>query len=559
MDDPGYQTAINDLIEEINTHLIQFQSQNSKDEQKQFAYYYKKNENRPHDKPPANGRTLIDRADTLLIHARNFNGFRLRVRADIHVEYATLTYLADSFQDAPHNPSYVAEAVANFKTLAHVESFLPKPSDSEMELNAQRVANQLFEGFWDALFEKLQSAFPTSAKKFADFRSVAISLHEDSKVSPAAGGEYVLPDNEVMQSRRDKHIDDELDRFVRRNWKFASATLRTSRRSPSKTKDRAANVVLCGILDGAAVYGSDLGQPVELDDGTITVSPPVRFFVFFNGSSTGQLGRLLRRFNTLGELRMAALFDTMELRAASRGVRFLGTKLTNAREPLGKPENENPATPLSAQTVNDANAELANIGRSILGGLVYRVNQSRYYAQSYRDRIKDLRIARIEGWQPYDEFVRRNLFMEFDYVSQIGERYIALARRIERETSLVQLGEFVKYYNTIQENTATLEEIQLKGNLIADWVGGAAFTYYFGHLTAISLMGLTHPVLGGFAQFVDALFAGPKVDDVPAVLQFFCFAIAFVMFWLARHAIEKQYKRKKARKAVTAVDPARKD
>ena len=43
-----------------------------------------------------------------------------------------------------------------------------------------------------------------------------------------------------------------------------------------------------------------------------------------------------------------------------------------------------------------------------MGGLVYRVSRSRMYVSAYRDRIQDFRIIRIEGWQPYDEFVRRH-------------------------------------------------------------------------------------------------------------------------------------------------------
>src|SRR3569832_611734 len=65
-------------------------------------------------------------------------------------------------------------------------------------------------------------------------------------------------------------------------------------------------------------------------------------------------------------------------------------------------------------------------------GLSYRVARSRYYAEIFERRVKELRIRRLEGFEPYDIFITRTLNGVFNFISTVGTRYSLLAERLSR-------------------------------------------------------------------------------------------------------------------------------
>jgi hypothetical protein len=64
-------------------------------------------------------------------------------------------------------------------------------------------------------------------------------------------------------------------------------------------------------------------------------------------------------------------------------------------------------------------------------GLSYRIERSRYYVKLFDDNVKLLRVRRVEGDQPYDQFIRRRLGSQFDFIDRLGIRYERATRAVE--------------------------------------------------------------------------------------------------------------------------------
>src|SRR5207237_9236604 len=81
-----------------------------------------------------------------------------------------------------------------------------------------------------------------------------------------------------------------------------------------------------------------------------------------------------------------------------------------------------------------AHEKLNQITRGFLDatgtGLSYRIERSRYYVTQFDNNVKLLRIKRLEGDQPYDQFIRRRLGSEFDLIDRLGSRYERATRNV---------------------------------------------------------------------------------------------------------------------------------
>ena len=68
-------------------------------------------------------------------------------------------------------------------------------------------------------------------------------------------------------------------------------------------------------------------------------------------------------------------------------------------------------------------------------GLAYRIERSRYYVSRFAKNVEFLRIRRLEGNQPYQQFVEKRLGAEFDFIHRLGLRF---ERTIQNMTALDQ-------------------------------------------------------------------------------------------------------------------------
>jgi hypothetical protein len=191
-----------------------------------------------------------------------------------------------------------------------------------------------------------------------------------------------------------------------------------------------ADSVMCTFLNGNVLYCAPLASN-RLDQGESECGI-VKYLIVYGDIKGDQLGRLVRRLHILGELRYLALLDyklengEKDLKTVSNDLRHIGNKLDD----YVKDNEKNPILPM--KLIEDINLLLSKTSLISDGSLIYRISQSRYYANTFKEQIGDLRIEKIEGYQSYDQFIRRNVYQLFSKIDQIGQRYDLLGRRVER-------------------------------------------------------------------------------------------------------------------------------
>jgi hypothetical protein len=385
--------------------------------------------------------------------------WRARIRVDISFEFYFVTFILD--QKRP--PARDAPMVRTEEELTQ-DTFT----------NAQQFIDMYYEELWqqfDSFLGDWQSSFPGEC--FTEFRGMALRDCKNPFYQNPDGKRF----NEAFQiPKLDSDLINESRKSLRdwlaRNEPFVNELMQL--KPASGTVDRDANCVLCELLDGAAIYCSATRQ---LDDRVTGVKRPLRYFILYNGLSKYQLGRLIRRAHALGEYRCAAVLDWEKIEKASQRIRALGNNidrmLSEGRGGAAAPSGmHSESATLTDRQMQSVQSELNKLGDSdINGGLLYRVNRSRYYAGIFRQAILDMRPQKLEGWQTYDEFFRRNLYSHFDEIDEVGKRYEALA---ERSNRLIH----ARNAERLNDFQTTMIRIQHLGEII----GLAAFAYYGGHI-----------------------------------------------------------------------------
>lgn len=386
--------------------------------------------------------------------------FRLRVRVDVHTELFSFTYLIDQ--------------VGQIGKGDLSEKFVELSDDSQ-PLRQSAAMDWLVNGIWKS--EELRCANeiigwlrrPGAAqgseqpvgRLITDFRSVVVCAEPNCRLGPPRLEETAIRDAEALAHKRSLH--DSLVTYAERN-----APLIRHIADPQADSETAAGgeAVVCGMLNGNALYAAALGQWGE---GVERIQP-IRHLLIYAGTSSAQLGRLLRRMHILGELRHAALIDYQPdpdlvaqdagqegnvrrgLRDASRAIAALSYELT--RETHEITESEVPIGRLQGFV-----SELASISQMVDGGLTYRVEQSRYYAREFKATIKHLRVTPVSDWQAYDDFVERYIMHRFARIDRIGNRYEALGRRVDRLLFFAQARLIEPYTKSVDSTVQQIREV----------------------------------------------------------------------------------------------------
>lgn len=299
------------------------------------------------------------------------------------------------------------------------------------------------------------------------------------------------------------------------------------------------------MLDGRAFYMSTLGPqfpaPPALDAGEPPAGEdsggsqfrdertPVEFIVYAHQRydnktivNKWQLGRLVNQVLLVDRLRLSALKDIKSLLEASQLLSQLDQSTQAARDAIAKTEQskknpeadaqDDPSTVPSDEEVmrliGTAHEKLNKITRGFLDatgtGLSYRIERSRYYVTQFDENVKLLRIKRLEGDQPYDQFIRRRLGSEFDLIDRLGIRYERATSNVaslDQNFLAITQNRLVKQANQIDEDIHT---IQKYGEL---FLLGALVPYYVTHLLVLILGEESAPVIAGNVWAVFALFA----------------------------------------------------
>jgi hypothetical protein len=236
------------------------------------------------------------------------------------------------------------------------------------------------------------------------------------------------------------------------------------------------------MLDGHAFYLGTVGP--QLVSTTMDERNPGEFIVYASqrpdSSKTfvnkWQLGRLVNQILLLDTLRLCALKDVKPLHEAGR--QFARLDLSTQEAGDATLLFDVGAMDLIRKTHQNLSGITGEFLRNTGSGLLYRIERSRYYVQQFEENLRQLRITRLEGDQPYDQFIKRRLGSEFDFIDRLGIRYARAAG------DLVTLGQKVAL---LQNQLAiTQNKIQSSIYTIQEWgefaLLAALVPYYVVHL-----------------------------------------------------------------------------
>jgi hypothetical protein len=438
--------------------------------------------------------TSTRRAVTIKFKWKNFD---VAISLEIHTEYFSIATFVE-FDKARAGPDYSDLPDMNAKIdllLNYLKTSDPKKADD--------IDRYFFRGFWET-FEKEVLSYPLVQEctrdpdfqnMFADFRGFIFS----EQAIEFTSDEEALREGKSPQWGRDAKkkflplIQDKWDNDRRRY-----------------------EVAVNYVIDGRAFYMSALAPQMPSMPADQRI--PLDFIVYVNqrpkNSKTvvnrWQLGRLVDRLLLLGTLRLCALKEVKLLHEAGQKLAQLDESTQDAREAIAKaeaeasalrrralesrakgavPKNEQPpptdqsAVPeqkpapdrntegldaLNAKAMDliaKAHQRLNSITHTFFDqtgtGLLYRIERSRYYVKQFDDNIKWLRIKRVEGDQPYDQFIKKRLGSEFDFIDRLGIRYERALRSmvtLDQNFLAITQNRLVERANKIDEDIRIIQE-----------------------------------------------------------------------------------------------------
>jgi hypothetical protein len=459
--------------------------------------------------------TSTRRAITIKFKWKNFD---VAIRFEIHTEYFSISTFVE-FDKARAGPDYSDLRDMNAK----IDLLLDYLKTSNLQ-KADDIDRYFFRGFWET-FEKEVLSYPLVQEctrdaifqnVFADFRGFIFSEQAI---------EFTSDDEALRQGKPPQWGRDAKKKFlplIQDKW---------------DNDRRRYEVAVNYVIDGRAFYMSALAPQMPSMPADQRI--PLDFIVYVNqrprNSKTvvnrWQLGRLIDRLLLLGTLRLCALKEVKLLHGAGHKLAQLDESTQDAREAIAKAEaeasalrrraleskakspvqkNEQPpptdqsAVPdrkpapdgntneldaLNAKAMDliaKAHQRLNSITHTFFDqtgtGLLYRIERSRYYVKQFDDNIKWLRIKRVEGDQPYDQFIKKRLGSEFDFIDRLGIRYERALRSmvtLDQNFLAITQNRLVERANQIDND---IRVIQMWGEFVLFL---ALVPYYITHLLVL--------------------------------------------------------------------------
>lgn len=455
------------------------------------------------------------------------------IRFEIFTEYfsiSTFMELNKSGNDQPGDYSDLDELNENILDAREFLNLRKTVADAKNRADevAKEINDYFFHKIWATFDRTVLDALPVGARKARPFRRI---------VGDFRG--LILSEQEIEFANFGKEV--ELGRKFTWGQDAKAAFLPLiQHREGSIRYECTVNY----LLDGRALYMSTLGpqSPSIPDDQRI----PVEFILYTNHRypkrSAGarapdnsktivnkwQLGRLVSQVLLLGTLRLCALKDVKLLHDSGQALGLLDESTQAARTAIankeevdrkkraanrrrsraadlinsggmrtrlevavdGEPAALNGETSENDDEVMDriaqAHQQLNRINERFLtvtgSGLLYRVERSRYYVKQFEENVGSLRIKRVEGNQPYDQFIKRRLGSEFDFIDRLGIRYERASRNIvtlDQNYLAITQNALVEQANQIDKDIHT---IQKWGEIVLIL---ALVPYYITHLLVL--------------------------------------------------------------------------
>jgi len=354
-----------------------------------------------------------------------WNRIYCTIRIEVHTEYITITSTLDaSLQPKLREGEKLEQIYATndvyrniseqFKALNEYFSC----SNGIEELKG--VSNELYNLVWSSFESQVINFKDLNAqnigKVFADFRGiVSASPFPADKENRAdgtknfSGAPFQVTETHRPSDHRDGFppVDDEMEcewarSCVRTIWPFIDC----------KKSIPEVEFTVSRMLDGRAIYASSLGQH------NIKIRPelsndPVVFYLHSYTDDRWQIGRLIDRLTQAGTSRLAAIIEIDALHLARKKIDALESTIRETRDAIhlalgaiskGKPNRQ---TSIDAK-FNESQQKFAELNDDFMtNSIEYRLERSIYYLSQFDISVKSLRIKRLEGYQPYDEYVNR--------------------------------------------------------------------------------------------------------------------------------------------------------
>ena len=405
----------------------------------------------------------------------SYGGLPVSISLELHDEYFTLSTLIDlawpatpnthKARDADYeNIGALADAMNSFVDITARQYAAACHQDSESIKGDSRRSLEgpyrtIYEEVWKIFFARIfQPAHRNSGQNrhslgnmFADFRGFIVCADDEAlSVRPARFKK--LPST---AARVGSNTFDALDALRRVDalvpWLKADPAFTSQDDDKDADWTEPVEFTLTKFLDHRVIYGSALGAQLSRRRG---VQAPVTNITMARNQARWQLGRLVDRVQTLGTLRLAALYDFQFLIEAGYNLRQIDSKLERLSGRL-LPDMLDNHTPEPTETIRAMTTELIRLSRqltrtgaslkyqmpSIAGGLAHRAERSRYYRLQFERIAKDLREQRIEGFPTYEEATTRRLGGIYELIDMIGGRYARLQSKVELIMQELQTAE----------------------------------------------------------------------------------------------------------------------
>lgn len=369
----------------------------------------------------------------------------MHIRCDVFDEYATIT----RYIEEPVNPRFFEMMGFNCE---RGEISISSPEYFE---KIPRLKYFLYEEFWDKL-EKFISTRKDAQKylqnyrEFADFRFIVPAEAKEYTAQIDTSSTGFKPKLEKPKAYADGLGGNQTSPFHVKDGKALEAM---GRYWPywqgGPHQEGETEIVACTFLDDSILFVSTLGFQTAVAEG----KQPQRSCMVCGTTDPWQLGRIMYRILALGTLRLMAirqihrihvagweLDDVLEklLKTEQRARWFWPTWHGRMRRRLAQIQSGRYSfeVPLGIhRRTNDGERT------KIVGGLDYRLVKSHYYSESFNERVKDLRVEKIPGYQSYEELVRRRLLASFRSIADARTKLERARRQIsdmdKRNTNII--------------------------------------------------------------------------------------------------------------------------
>jgi hypothetical protein len=390
--------------------------------------------------------------------------FRLHVMAERRHEYWTLVFClsleelpcpaatcTEFKQIAGKNPelfAFLDGLLAVWKDICYdnqhsigASSFWSEPIDSpgnparksRSDL-AYEICIDRFDNFVHSLIDGLFDEAEVG-HRYANFCGNLFWLPYDGNCNPLSADER---DETMQQSAVSNQLQRDFEHalypkdatVLRQVWPLIK---RMQNREPGRQTLTGREIVACYFLDRRALYASSLASITRSNSGNRI--PRVVFTLFVAMEDGWQIGRLIDRLCCCGNARLAAMREFDIVRDAGDTLRAIEDKLFT----MG-----------IGGFTKDARLEIERKFYKLGSDTIeYRVERVLHYWKQFQSLLSGLRIVRIEGFQPYDQFVKRRLSGSINLVGNIGRRYQLVRQEVDLRYQIEQTENQVRLQNSL--------------------------------------------------------------------------------------------------------------